>query len=122
MVSVIKWKCFVVMSVLLVLLYTMKNRGQKVASYSHKFYSQSAPGVALLYSASSFKLWKVVMNIVTMAIVVHACVLAILYSMGTVNITRRQGVTLHSCLRHLVQYIHALMTRDVISYIIVHVK
>ena len=43
------------MSVLLVLLYTMKNRGQKVASYSHKFYSQSALGVALLYSASSFK-------------------------------------------------------------------
>ena len=37
------------------LLYTMKNRGQKLASYSHKFYSQSALGMALLYSASSFK-------------------------------------------------------------------
>ena len=36
------------------LLYTMKNRGQKLASYSHTFYSQSAEGVALLYSASSF--------------------------------------------------------------------
>ena len=33
----------------------MKNRGQKLASYSHTFYSQSAEGVALLYSASSFK-------------------------------------------------------------------
>ena len=43
------------MSVLLVLIYTMKNRGQMVASHSHKFYSQSALGVALLYSASSFK-------------------------------------------------------------------
>ena len=54
-VSVLKMKCFVVMSVLLMLLYTMKNRGQKLASYSHTFYSQSAEGVALLYSASSFK-------------------------------------------------------------------
>ena len=40
------------------LLYTMKNinRGHKLASYSHTFYSQSAEGVALLYSASSFNL------------------------------------------------------------------
>ena len=40
------------------LLYTMNNRGQKLASYSHtlNFYSQSDEGVALLYSASSFKL------------------------------------------------------------------
>ena len=37
------------------LLYTMKNRRHKLASYSHTFYSQSAEGVALLYSASSFK-------------------------------------------------------------------
>ena len=35
------------------LLYTMKNRGQKLASYSHNFFSLS---VALLYSASSFKI------------------------------------------------------------------
>ena len=40
------------------LVYTMKNRGLKLASYSHKFYSQSAEGVALLYSASSFKIYR----------------------------------------------------------------
>ena len=37
------------------LLYTMKNRRHKLASYSHTFYSQSAEGVALLYSASSYE-------------------------------------------------------------------